>query len=167
VTHQIELSIEDGDQQLDPEFHLDVFEPSPSFVQDEAAYEDLKRTMLGDDKIQSSPDHEETDSAYTSYYGQLGQRLCAIDCAYQGGFEACFEGHYSAAHSMTTDELRASARFYAHLLAADALPWCGALGRVRVTVSRSRTRRRRCTSSSRCCSRTSRTSSGYGRTSRR
>lgn len=60
VTHQIEL---DGDQ-LDPEFHLDVFEPSPSFAQDEAAYEDLRRTMLGvgdDDKIQSSsPDDEET-----------------------------------------------------------------------------------------------------------
>jgi pre-mRNA-splicing factor CWC22 len=34
---------------------------------------------------------------------------------------------------MTTDELRASARFYAHLLAVDALPWCGSLGRVRVT----------------------------------
>jgi pre-mRNA-splicing factor CWC22 len=51
VTHQIELSFEDGDEHLDPEFHLDVFEPtSPSFAQDEAAYEDLKRTMLGDNK---------------------------------------------------------------------------------------------------------------------
>jgi pre-mRNA-splicing factor CWC22 len=78
VTHQIELSLEDGDQQLDPELHLDVFEPNPSFAQDEAAYEDLKRTMLGDNKIQSSLDHEETDSAYTSYYDQLRQRLCAI-----------------------------------------------------------------------------------------
>ena len=34
---------------------------------------------------------------------------------------------------MATDELRASARLYAHLLAADALPWHAVLGRVRVT----------------------------------
>jgi pre-mRNA-splicing factor CWC22 len=34
---------------------------------------------------------------------------------------------------MATDELRATARLYAHLLAADALPWHAILGRVRVT----------------------------------
>ncbi|CAD6264136.1 unnamed protein product [Miscanthus lutarioriparius] len=140
VTHQIELD----DDELDPEFHLDVFESSPSFEQDEAAYEDLKRTILGDDKIQSSsPDDEETDSDDDESAGEesetdqppvvvrdqtdtdlinlrrtiymtegegvhellrpaLGQRLCAVDRAYQAGFEACFAGHYSAAHRMTT-----------------------------------------------------------------
>nr|AGT16612.1 pre-mRNA-splicing factor [Saccharum hybrid cultivar R570] len=148
--------------ELDPEFHLDVFEPSPSFTQDEAVYEDLKRTMLRDDKIQSSsPDDEQTDSddddssetepavvvrdqtdtdlinlrrtIYLTVMSsvsseEVGHKLLSV-----AGFEACFAGHYSAAHRMTTDELRASARFYAHLLAADALPWHGSLGRVRVT----------------------------------
>jgi hypothetical protein len=69
------------------------------------------------------------EKAYTSYYGQLGQRLCAIDRAYQ----ADFMGHYAATHRMTPDELRASARFYEHLMAADALLWHDALGRIRVT----------------------------------
>uniref|UniRef100_N1R1R3 Uncharacterized protein n=1 Tax=Aegilops tauschii TaxID=37682 RepID=N1R1R3_AEGTA len=49
-THQIEIPLEDSHaDQLDPETHLDVFKPSATFVQDEAAYEDLKRSMLGDD----------------------------------------------------------------------------------------------------------------------
>jgi len=210
VTHQVELSssLEHGDE-LDPEVLLDVFEPSPSFAQDEAAYEDLKRTILGSagdenldqdqDQDQCSDDDDEAsgdesaeteltirddtdtdlinlrrtiyltlmssvgseeaghkllsvvrpgqelelctmlvecckkEKSYTSYYGRLAQRLCAIDRAYQAGFEACFAGQYSAAHRMATDELRASARLYAHLLAADALPWHAILGRVRVT----------------------------------
>ncbi|CAL4900145.1 unnamed protein product [Urochloa decumbens] len=205
VTHQIELC----DRQLDPEVHLDLFKPSPSFFRDEAAYEDLKRGMLGEDagdngeSIQScveEPDcsddesgeeESETDSvirddtetnltnlrrtiyltvmssvdseeaghklmsvvrpgqetelcsmllecrrkerAYTRYYGQLGQRLCAIHPAYQAGFEACFASHYSTLHRVETNELRATAMFFAHLLATDALPWRGVLGRVRVT----------------------------------
>ncbi|CAO2041470.1 unnamed protein product [Urochloa humidicola] len=44
VTHLVEL----GDK-LDPEDHLDAFKPSPSFAQDEAAYQQLKRAMFGDD----------------------------------------------------------------------------------------------------------------------
>lgn len=209
VTHQVELSssLDHGGDELDPEVHLDVFEPSSSFAQDEAAYEDLKRTILGagdesldqdqdqcsdDDDESSAGDESETteltirddtdtdlinlrrtiyltlmssvgseeaghkllsvvrpgqelelctmllkcckkEKAYTSYYGGLAQRLCATGRAYQAGFEARFAGHYSAAHRMATDELRATARLFAHLLAADALPWRAILGRVRVT----------------------------------
>ncbi|KAK1677486.1 hypothetical protein QYE76_038334 [Lolium multiflorum] len=51
-THQIEISLEGGhgrDDELDPETHLDVFVASATFLQDEAAYDDLKRSMLGDD----------------------------------------------------------------------------------------------------------------------
>ncbi|RCV32782.1 hypothetical protein SETIT_7G030500v2 [Setaria italica] len=203
VTHQIELSLDED--KLDPEDHLDVFTPSPTFAQDEVAYQELKRAMLGDDenedektqqsstdddeessdhesdeeatihdgtdtdlttlrrtiylKVMSSADSDEAghkllsvvrpgqeaelcamlvecsrkEKAYTSYYGRIGRRLCAMGRAYQGGFEACLAGHYSAAHRMTSDELRATARFFADLLAADAVPWRGALGRVRVT----------------------------------
>ncbi|CAN6275317.1 unnamed protein product [Urochloa humidicola] len=200
VTHLIELG-----EKLDPEYHLDVFKPSPSFAQDEAAYQQLKRTTFGDDEsenTQPSADdtensddddeseeeqetiHDETDTDLTNlrrtiyltvmssadseeaghkllsvvrpgqeaelcamlveccrkekacntgFYGRIGQRLCAIDGAYQTGFEACFAGQYAAAHRMATDELRAAAGFFAGLLAAGALPWRGILGRVRVT----------------------------------
>ncbi|KAK3145203.1 hypothetical protein QOZ80_4AG0325360 [Eleusine coracana subsp. coracana] len=191
VTHQVELS-----DQLNPEAHLDVFNLSLSFVQDEAAsYEDIKRSILGDDGEssldESSEEESEVDATIhdqtktdltslrrtiyltimsslgseeaghkllsitrpglepelcamivecctkektcTSYYAQLGQRLCAVDRAYQAGFEACFARHYAAAHLMQSDELRASVGFFARLLAADALPWRGTLGLVRVT----------------------------------
>ncbi|XBI51960.1 hypothetical protein VPH35_034409 [Triticum aestivum] len=50
--------------QLDPETHLDVFKPSATFVQDEAAYEDLKRSMLGDDGEvieEDKPDDDDDD----------------------------------------------------------------------------------------------------------
>jgi pre-mRNA-splicing factor CWC22 len=43
VTHKVEIS-DDG---LDPKTHLDVFSPSATFLEDEAAYEQLKRSMLG------------------------------------------------------------------------------------------------------------------------
>ncbi|XP_066347570.1 pre-mRNA-splicing factor cwc22-like [Miscanthus floridulus] len=69
VDKRVEFLIEDlfairkaqlrGHPPVQPE--LDLIEPDDQ--QDEAAYEDLKRTILGDFKIQSSsPDDEETDS---------------------------------------------------------------------------------------------------------
>jgi hypothetical protein len=79
-THKIELYLDeaDCDHQMDPEYHLDVFEPSPSLARDEAVYD-------------------------------------------------------STLHRVETDELRASAKFFAQLLAVDALPWRGVLGCVRMT----------------------------------
>ncbi|CAM0948907.1 unnamed protein product [Alopecurus aequalis] len=60
-THQIEISLDE--EQLDPETHLDVFAPSASFLQDEAAYEDIKRSMLpNDDGDDSEDDDDESDS---------------------------------------------------------------------------------------------------------
>ncbi|KAM0881477.1 hypothetical protein ACQ4PT_032929 [Festuca glaucescens] len=201
LTHQVELS----GHGLDPETHLDVFSPSATFLQDEAAYERLKRSMLGDDdddELSSSDDDEaqvvcgddedmeevtmikdETatelvglrmmiyltimssagaeeaghkllsivrpgqemelcamvieccrqERTYTRYYGLLAQGLCAVDQAYQAGFEACFARVYATAHCMDTTEVRGTARLYAHLLATDAVSWRGVLaGRVRL-----------------------------------
>ncbi|KAI5002782.1 hypothetical protein ZWY2020_027435 [Hordeum vulgare] len=56
-THQVEIPLEDshGDQ-LDPKTHLDVFKPSATFLHDEAAYEHLRRSMLGVD-----PDGDDED----------------------------------------------------------------------------------------------------------
>nr|CAD1829606.1 unnamed protein product [Ananas comosus var. bracteatus] len=39
-----EISLEDD---LDPETNLDVFKPNPQFLEDEKAYEDLKKSILG------------------------------------------------------------------------------------------------------------------------
>ncbi|KAI4963116.1 hypothetical protein ZWY2020_019685, partial [Hordeum vulgare] len=69
----------------------------------------------------------------TRFYSQLGQRLCGVGRAYRAGFEACFARCYAAAHRMGTDELRAAAGLFTHLLAADAVPWRGVLGGVRIT----------------------------------
>uniref|UniRef100_A0ACD5YDA3 Uncharacterized protein n=1 Tax=Avena sativa TaxID=4498 RepID=A0ACD5YDA3_AVESA len=62
--HQVEISLQGGhgrEDQLDPETHLDVFKPSATFLQDEASYDDLKRSMFGDDGDDSDED-DESDS---------------------------------------------------------------------------------------------------------
>ncbi|KAI4968433.1 hypothetical protein ZWY2020_045763 [Hordeum vulgare] len=61
-THQVEIPLDDshGDQ-LDPETHLDVFKPSATFLRDEAAYEHLRRSMLGVDPDGDGEDDEDKD----------------------------------------------------------------------------------------------------------
>ena len=77
---------------------------------------------------------ERAASSNAPFYGQLARRLCGVGRAYQAGFEACFARCYASAHRMGTDELRGAAGLFAHLLAADAVPWRGVLGGgVRVT----------------------------------
>ncbi|TVU07404.1 hypothetical protein EJB05_47457, partial [Eragrostis curvula] len=64
VTHQVELSLDDdGDSNhvLDPELHLDVFNPSPLFKEDDKAYEEHKRTMFGDDTDEDDDEAESSD----------------------------------------------------------------------------------------------------------
>ncbi|KAL6642448.1 hypothetical protein ACP70R_020629 [Stipagrostis hirtigluma subsp. patula] len=189
-----EISLEDD---LDPETNLNVFRPNPNFVEDEKAYENLKRSMLGaessedeegsdaesDDEdeesdeeedeeqmeirdrtetnlvnlrrtiyltIMSSVDFEEAghklmkiklepgqemelcimlleccsqERTYLRYYGLLGQRFCMINKVYQENFEKCFVQQYSMIHRLETNKLRNVAKFFAHLLGTDALPW--------------------------------------------
>ncbi|XP_010241614.1 PREDICTED: pre-mRNA-splicing factor CWC22 homolog [Nelumbo nucifera] len=55
LTH--ELSLED---EIDPEIALDIFKPDPQFLENEKRYEELKRSMLGDE---SSEDDGGTDAA--------------------------------------------------------------------------------------------------------
>ncbi|KAJ6826897.1 pre-mRNA-splicing factor CWC22-like protein [Iris pallida] len=51
-----EISLED---EIDPETNLDVFKSNPQYLEDEKAYEDLKRSILGDE---SSDDEEGSDA---------------------------------------------------------------------------------------------------------
>uniref|UniRef100_J3NCH2 MI domain-containing protein n=1 Tax=Oryza brachyantha TaxID=4533 RepID=J3NCH2_ORYBR len=189
-----EISLED---ELDPETNLNVFRANPNFAEDEKAYENLKRSILGaessddeegsddasdeddeesddeDDEeqmeirdqtetnlinlrrtiyltIMSSVDFEEAghkllkiklepgqemelcimlleccsqERTYLRYYGLLGQRFCMINKVYQENFEKCFVQQYSMIHRLETNKLRNVAKFFAHLLGTDALPW--------------------------------------------
>ncbi|KAI3892471.1 hypothetical protein MKX03_012689 [Papaver bracteatum] len=63
------------------------------------------------------------ERTYLRYYGLLGQRFCMINKIYQGNFEKCFVQQYSMIHRLETNKLRNVAKFFAHLLGTDALPW--------------------------------------------
>ncbi|RZC56458.1 hypothetical protein C5167_015305 [Papaver somniferum] len=188
-THELSL-----DDEIDPDTSLDIFKVDAQFVVNEKHYEDLKRSILGDDEpsdeeevydsasgdeesdqyeeqmkiqdetetnlvnlrraiyltIMSSLDFEEAghqllkiklepgqemepcimlleccsqERTYLRYYGLLAQRFCMINRIYQDNFEKCFVQQYSMIHRLETNKLRNVARFFAHLLGTDALPW--------------------------------------------
>ncbi|KAM0875494.1 hypothetical protein ACQ4PT_036758 [Festuca glaucescens] len=189
-THDMSFETE-----LDPETNLNVFRVNPNFVEDEKAYESLKKSILGDEMeedeegsddasddedeeesddeeqmeirdktetnlinlrrtiyltIMSSVDFEEAghkllkiklepgqemelnimlleccsqERTYLRYYGLLGQRFCMINKVFQENFEKCFVQQYSMIHRLETNKLRNVAKFFAHLLGTDALPW--------------------------------------------
>ncbi|KAI3885452.1 hypothetical protein MKX03_036344 [Papaver bracteatum] len=195
LTHELSL-----DDEIDPETSLDIFKVDPQFLENEKRYEDLKRSILGDDEssdekegsdaasggeddddsdeededeeqmkiqdetetnlvnlrrtiyltIMSSVDFEEAghkllqiklepgqemelcimlleccsqERTYLQYYGLLGQRFCMINRIHQENFEKCFVQQYSMIHRLETNKLRNVAKFFAHLLGTDALPW--------------------------------------------
>ncbi|KAI6669225.1 hypothetical protein NL676_004110 [Syzygium grande] len=63
------------------------------------------------------------ETTYLRYYGLLGQRFCMINKVYQENFDKCFVQQYSMIHRLETNKLRNVAKFFAHLLGTDALPW--------------------------------------------
>ncbi|KAK9059778.1 hypothetical protein SSX86_020482 [Deinandra increscens subsp. villosa] len=191
LTHEVSLL-----DKIDPEIALDIFKMDPDFLENEKRYEDVKRTILGDESseeeegdedsddeededseeedeeqmrirdetetnlvnlrrtiyltIMSSVDFEEAghkllkiklepgqemelcimlleccsqERTYLRYYGLLGQRFCMINKVHQENFEKCFVQQYSMIHRLETNKLRNVAKFFAHLLGTDALPW--------------------------------------------
>ncbi|KAL6518015.1 hypothetical protein OROMI_033716 [Orobanche minor] len=61
---------------------------------------------------------------YRPFYALLAQRLCMIKKkVYQVMFDDCFVHHYSTAHRLDTNAIQNVAKYFAHLLAHDALPW--------------------------------------------
>ncbi|KAK4791355.1 hypothetical protein SAY86_031768 [Trapa natans] len=188
-----EISLED---EIDPEIALDIFKSDPQFLENEKRYEEIKKSILGDESeeeegsdaesddesdeqsadeeeenmiikdetetnlvnlrrtiyltIMSSVDFEEAghkllkiklepgqemelcimlleccsqERTYLRYYGLLGQRFCMINRVHQENFEKCFVQQYSMIHRLETNKLRNVAKFFAHLLGTDALPW--------------------------------------------
>lgn len=80
-------------------------------------------------KIKLEPGQERT---YLHYYGLLGQRFCMINKIYEEFFDKCFVQQYSMIHRLETNKLRNVAKFFAHLLGTDALPW-NCLAYIRLT----------------------------------
>ncbi|KAK9735998.1 hypothetical protein RND81_04G243800 [Saponaria officinalis] len=196
LTHEISL-----DDEIDPETSIDIFRQDPNFLENERKYEDLKKSILGEESeddedggvgsdedededddddddddedeeqmqikdatendlinlrrtiyltIMSSVDFEEAghkllkiklepgqemelcimlleccsqERTYLRYYGLLGQRFCMINKVHQENFEKCFVQQYSMIHRLETNKLRNVAKFFAHLLGTNALPW--------------------------------------------
>ncbi|XP_069151690.1 uncharacterized protein [Solanum lycopersicum] len=63
------------------------------------------------------------EKTFLHYYALLGQRLCMINKVYQKNFDKSFVQQYSRIHRLETNKLRNVAKFFAHLLGTDALPW--------------------------------------------
>ncbi|XP_071686999.1 uncharacterized protein [Rutidosis leptorrhynchoides] len=192
LTHEVSLL-----DKFDPEITLDIFKLDPNFIENKKRYEDVKKTILGDESsedeenggeesddeessqeeeedeeqmtirdetetnlvnlrrtiyltIMNSVDFEEAghkllkiklepgqemelcimlfeccsqERTYLRYYGLLGQRFCMINKIHQENFEKCFVQQYSMIHRLETNKLRNVAKFFAHLLGTDALPW--------------------------------------------
>ncbi|CAK4487772.1 unnamed protein product [Aphanomyces euteiches] len=63
------------------------------------------------------------ERTYLRYYGLLGQRFCLVQREYQSAFDDSFANQYATIHRLETNKLRNVAKFFAHLLFSDALPW--------------------------------------------
>ena len=63
------------------------------------------------------------ERTYLRYYGLLGQRFCVTTRAWQDAFDKAFEEQYAMIHRLETNKLRNVAKFFAHLLHTDSLPW--------------------------------------------
>ncbi|CAM9644080.1 unnamed protein product [Heterosigma akashiwo] len=61
--------------------------------------------------------------SHRRYYGLLGQRFCLVARKWQEAFDAAFYEQYATVHRLETNKLRNCAKFFAHLLHSDALPW--------------------------------------------
>ena len=57
------------------------------------------------------------------HFGLIGQRLCNIAKKFQESFDTAFTYQYGVIHRLETNKLRNVAKFFAHLLFTDALPW--------------------------------------------
>ena len=72
------------------------------------------------------------ERTYLRYYGLLACRFCFINATYVALFDDLLCQQYATVHRLETNKLRNCAKFFAHLLAADALPW-SALAYIQLT----------------------------------
>ncbi|KAJ3087647.1 pre-mRNA-splicing factor cwc22, partial [Phlyctochytrium bullatum] len=63
------------------------------------------------------------ERTYVSFYGLLGERFCRLSLVWADTFATSFEETYKTIHRYETNRLRNVAKYFAHLLASDALTW--------------------------------------------
>lgn len=63
------------------------------------------------------------EKTFVSFYGLLGERFCRLNKVWESAFSDGFEETYKTIHRFETNRLRNIAKFYGHLLAADAIDW--------------------------------------------
>ena len=63
------------------------------------------------------------ERTYLRYYGLIGQRFSLVLVKWQEAFDKAFEEQYTMIHRLESPKLRNVAKFFAHLLYTDALPW--------------------------------------------
>jgi len=63
------------------------------------------------------------ERTFLRYHALVAGRFCMIHASYQAAFVEAFRAQYAAAHRLETNPLRNTAKFFAALLHADALPW--------------------------------------------
>ena len=63
------------------------------------------------------------ERTFVRYYGLLAQRFCFISKEYASLFDDVFMKQFSTIHRLETNKLRNVAKFFAHLLATDAMSW--------------------------------------------
>lgn len=72
------------------------------------------------------------ERTYLRYYGLLGERFAKLRRVYHTAFAELFGKQYELIHRLETAKLRNVAKFFANLLASDALTW-GVLSCIRLT----------------------------------
>ncbi|CAF4610522.1 unnamed protein product [Rotaria sp. Silwood1] len=60
---------------------------------------------------------------YKQFFGLLGQHFCSLKKEYVEYFEEIFQDQYKIIHRLEYIDLRKVAKFFAHLLATDAISW--------------------------------------------
>ena len=63
------------------------------------------------------------ERSYMKYFGLTAQRLCTIRRPYMESADLMLRESFSTVHRLESNKLRNAARFYAHLLYSDAIPW--------------------------------------------
>ncbi|KAJ3413652.1 pre-mRNA-splicing factor cwc22 [Chytridiales sp. JEL 0842] len=63
------------------------------------------------------------ERTYRTFFGLLGERFCRINPIWANAYAKSFEDVYKTVHRYETNRLRNIAKFFAHLMASDALTW--------------------------------------------
>ncbi|KAK0382559.1 MIF4G domain-containing protein [Colletotrichum limetticola] len=63
------------------------------------------------------------EKTFSKFHGLIGERFAKLNRLWTGLFEESFADYYSKIHRYETNRLRNVARFFAHLLATDAIGW--------------------------------------------